>query len=1029
MDEIGRERSEPRPQNPIKAPKGMEPVLEQVREASAKFPSERIAMGGDLHTINERAQAFEADPSAENFGLFVKQFVSKTAEDGSISQFEQAALAPLRVWEDLAGEALHVYSIDQLATEKAQLRANRAVLASNPVARVKHARKVAELDRQIRTADFYASLYENHVRPALDERDAVKKSLAAAVEQVYRSHRGNFKDNSPTNLQKEIEKGESLDKLEDIWLKTAVEEPLTRMRDKFIEGRREGPDYSDADAERDGAIFDNLKGKYVDFVRSRTEAEPKTQEAWSQTFNEWENDQQRVLLEQGFSVLGLGREFNDFISGLTFRGNSSPLRDNTAPADKEFDLRPRNAYKEWTAALDSFLGYEYSPWRVPELEEAIERGQEKYTPEARLLDELRRAAQDAARGKNYISFFRAEDWLELPSFDRWPALKKYLAENDLVPAERLEAFDNAIISKLVYGVLIPGGHESWPGTDACGKLSVWGSPKVLEHLLFYQTYISGASGLYKAGHTNAVAQGVLEKLLRGTSAEEIGALDTPDFVKDALQSLKDFHGNLQEDSYGRSAMTATLITRNFVGAAREISENWEKPGYPTWAVALLRGMRNSRQAFGKEAYGAAVSFIDLEDKGNDIQKEVVSALAFRIGNREELGIERRINEDSSLALETLSQLMRRSGFKKSIDNMNALITVINTLRNHLEFSGYSQEELERYNAHLQDRGLGRMAMPTPEDIERDRSYLETFRTRLEEWMHDESLTGEVKFQILKTFDFLDYDYPQTIDVAIGLYLDQDLAKYAEAHMGSISSGGLSMTVYGSEKWRHIEDLTSLLVSRYLKFGDERAKDVMIETFIRNPSTRKGVIEFFKDWSPDNYTKEKSAEFNQILESFNNYLLGGDEEVARAVKELFDERIYYGLDTYLRDLVLADVDLASSEKKSFLFDSLIRMVQNNQRFIGKHAPEGVDDKNYRFGQETIDLIAQRMPAFLDSDSLTEQFWAVYALFLAGERGEKFRNTLNRLIEQREELEKEVEDAKAGLNQMKTDLDIEDVSGGL
>lgn len=1024
------ERKERRPQNPLKVPKGMEPVLVQVREASAGFPAERIAISGDLYAISGRAQAFEADSTAENFGLFVKQFVAKTVEEGSISRFEQAALAPLRVWEGLAGEAIHVYSSDQLAREKARLRADRAVLAGNPVARVKHAKRVAQLDRQIRTADFYGSLYDEHVRPVLDERDAVKKTLEAAVKRVASRASGErHRDNSPTNLQKEIEKEGTLDKLEDIWVRIVVEEPLERMRDKFIEGRREGPDYSDANAERDGAVFDNLKGKYVDFVRSRTETAPKTREEWNQTFAQWRNDEQAALFVQGFSALGLGREFTDLTYGLTLSGDSSPLRDYAAPTDKEFDLRPRNAYRQWTSALDSFLGYEYSPWRVPELEEALERLKEKSTPEAQLLAQLKRAAEDASNGQSYINFFRAEDWLKLPSFDRWPALKQYLGENHLVPADKLEAFDDRIIGRLVYGVLIPGGHESWPGTDACGKLGNLGSPKALEHLLFYQTYISGASGLYKAGHTNAIAQGVLETLLRKTSVEEIDALDAPDFVKDALLSLKDFHGNLQEDSYGRSAVTATLITRNFVGAAREISENWEKPGYSSWAIALLRGMRNSKQAFGKEAYEAVVSFMDLEDKGNDLQKEVVSALAFRIGNREELGIERRINEDSSLALETLSQLMRRSGFKKSMDNMNALITVINTLRGHLEFAGYSEEELENYNEQLQDKGVGRIAMPSPEDIERDRVYLETIRAKLEEWMKDESLTGDVKFKILKTFDFLDYDYPQTVDVAIGLYLDQDLAKYAESHMGSISSGGFSMTVYGSEKWRHIENLTDLLVSRYLKFGDERAKNVVIETFMKNPSTRKGVMEFFNRSSPDDYPKETSGGFNQILEGFNHYLLGEDEEEARAVQELFDGRIYFRTDAYLRDLVLADFDAASDEKKSFLFGSMIRMVRNNQRFVGNKPPEGTDDQYYRFGQETVDLIAQRMPRFLDSDSLTERFWAVYALFLAGERGEKFRNTLSGLIEQSEELEKEVEDAKAGLAHMKTNLDFEDVSGGL
>ncbi len=1036
--DIGEPRGEIEPV--LKAPTGRESILGQIRNSVSELAPSETAAYSSLQGITDLAGSFSKDPTPGNFRSFVQTLMPAVSKGQPISEFASGANNTVSVWINcLTGDAdlgarYRYYSPESLAAGKVQMADERAMLARNPISRVRHIGKIRVLDRRIGKANFYAETYETEVRPTWDKKVGMNNAVQEAVALVAKGMEAQKTNTDPGRLEAEIAKEDTLGEIDLVWLDSAAVVPFGKMRDKYVSARREDrQDYSDADLARDEEIFDNLSARFAAFVKTRIETPPKTREGWAQAYNERENGEEIKQFRNAFTVLGLQSEFNDIAYGMNLGSSTPPRGDYLEPADKEFDLRPRNAYKEWASALDSFLEYRFSPWRLEELEEALEDKGDRYDYGSRhLLENLQRGAEGVANGRKAWMWQTgdANALTKLPSFDRWPALKKYLADNGTVAPEKLDAFESELVNKLVYGVLVPGGHESWPGTDVCGQLSRLGSANALEPLLFYQTYISGAAGLYLAGHTNAVAQGTLEGLLRKFSAEEIEALDVPNFVKAALRSLKDFQGNLQEDSYGRSAVTATLVTRNFVGAAEEIKANWEKPGYSSWAQALLRGMRNSRQGFGKEAYEAAVSFIDLDSEYGTIQKEVVMAFASRISNRGVLGVEARINEDAGLAMETLVQLMRRSGFKKSIENINAISQVTGTLHGHILLAGYPQEMLEESRDEIQARGFPRQAIPSPEEIERDRQYQETIISRLEEWIVGGELTGEVKLGILKIFDYTGHDYPQTVDVAIGLYLDSDLAKYSESQGGVIHSGPFVIDTFnGREKWAHIEELTGLMMSRYLKFGDERAKDVIVETFVKNPSTRKGIVEFFNTFQVVPGQAEHQAGFQRLIEDFNGYLVGTDEDVARSVQELFDERIYYRSDVNLRDLVLHDVDISEGDKKSTLFSSMVAMVRNNSRFVGQEPPAGVDDSHYRFGQETVELVAQRMPEFLDSDSLYEQFWAVYTLNLVGDRGGKSREVLAKLLGQIDEVEKEVKGASGVIRKIKTDLDIEDASGGL
>lgn len=167
--------------------------------------------------------------------------------------------------------------------------------------------------------------------------------------------------------------------------------------------------------------------------------------------------------------------------------------------------------------------------------------------------------------------------------------------------------------------------------------------------------------MYRAGHTNAAAQGVLEFLVGETSPEQIADLKIPQFVKEALLTLKDVADSSIGDDYSRSYLTAGLVARKFGEAAQEIKDNYDNPLYQKWLIALLRGMKTSAQPFSQQTYDTMLSFLEL-DKSALLQNEILQTLAFRVHNVEEVGINTRINPDFPLALDSLLVVMGREDF-------------------------------------------------------------------------------------------------------------------------------------------------------------------------------------------------------------------------------------------------------------------------------------------------------------------------------------------------------------------------------
>ena len=139
----------------------------------------------------------------------------------------------------------------------------------------------------------------------------------------------------------------------------------------------------------------------------------------------------------------------------------------------------------------------------------------------------------------------------------------------------------------------------------------------------------------------------------------------------------------------------------------------------------------------------------------------------------------------------------------------------------------------------------------------------------------------------------------------------------------------------------------------------------------------------------------------IFDRLNEQIVSGPQDVAEAAIKLFDGRTYFRKDRYTRDFLLADFDKVSPERKTLLFHTLLGMVRHNEGWVTKgDDPDMADNEEYKnnrqFGQETVRLAADKMWGFLDSDALSQQFWAVYTLNLYNEAGEKFREVVDRLV---------------------------------
>lgn len=1017
----------------------------------------------DAGIISSRAQQFLAQATALNLRSFVDPLLRP--REGNIAVASSAVSEAVKVWRGgiraerqimmLLGDANFLpVSADNLRKAVEALERESENLNKGIWSKLTRRGRLNTVRQQLTMARGYLALYDRDLEPLVSQLRGVNGNVDTAVDAVVKrldELAKDQKEEKPSDVEEEISKEEVLDELEEQWLEKLVVNPLKKAEDAFIAKKRQEGGYEDLDEAIDRGNFAQLSQEYIKYIKSRVDAQPRTVKEWEETSQQWgQEDSEEVTDSYGPIILGsvnkIHRTFMDLdledkyleIAGrLTLYGENIrqvAQQGYWEPDDQLYDLRPRKAYVRWAKLVGNFH-LPSSEWVMPELEEARWKSEGHLAKIARAVYALPKKGIDYG---NDIRAIPAGDLTKLPSLDRWLILRDYLQDKGLVPQEKLDAFENTFILRMVNEVLIPGGYESWPGTDVTRILQKLSSPKALVPLLYYQTYISGAAGLYKAGHTNAAAQRSLEALLKKAEPTTIGTLDAPQFVKEALLTLKDIAGQPMGDEYGRSYLTVGLVARKFREAAQEIRDNYDNPKYKTWLVALLRGMKNSSQPFSQETYDVMLSFLDL-DNSLSLQKEIIETLASRIHNREQLMINTRINPDFPLALDSLQKILGREDFRKSTESFAALHYIMTELQQAVIFEGYSDAEIAKIKMVYGSGFQTTVGIPSREEMALSHQWRDRLVEQLAGWMSDPQLPSAVRYITLQIFDLVSYDYPSATSDIAALYNNKDLAEKAS------TTPKIGQFYWGLNFLRNVnlhgyyECLTDLLLRRYLQFDDLTARDLIISAYTSNPQAQEGISKWLGGWDIDKYIEENPDKMQAIFDSLNEQIVSGPSDMAEATIKLFSDRTYFRHDRYVRDLLLSDLDKVPSERRRLLFKELVRMVRNEERWLGaaetmqpsqdltgtpyEYIQKGGDEEyrnNREFGQETVRLVADKMWGFLNSTDITEQFWAVYTLNLYSEGGEKFREVVDRLLLATHDLEKVVPRATQILDKIRDRL---------
>lgn len=957
------------------------------------------------------AEKFRQNPSPQTLTAFTTPLAKP---DGlpELSHAQQVAREARRAWTDNAladktvqeGKTLSSWDfeaprylkekIESLEEEKRELTRNRITAAKN-------FKKIRHISKQLQAAQRHLDLYQSHVAPSEKQIDSLRNSVVQSAnrvaEFVLHDLPDRLKKSEPSNLVQTLEKENVQDQLEAAWIDKAVKKPLQRLADVMvIRRRREQDGYGEIDEHMDRASFALLVDDYAHYVeseikrRSDPEYKPNDMEANNDPF------------ENRFEELGLLHDYWKVVGSITFQLSTNSQTADRWRSESFFtpgDSQPKNAYPLWAKVIEASRQTR-KEWQVPEPERQLD-----YDLASALrnigynLDSALRNAR--LRGVKQITI---DELTNFPAMDRFLVLKDFLIENGLYPKEDLEDIETTIIVRLLNEALIPGGAESWPGTDAAYTLDRLGSPKALDPLLYFQTLVSGARGLYSAGHTNAVVQGVLENILRRTQQENIDTLGLPEFVRESLSLLRDLADDPMGDNYGRSYLTAATVAGRASQALAEIQKHPQDPSYEKWTRAILSGMKNSSQAYSKETYDQIVALLETEGSRH-FQDEIVEMLALRIHNREQLGITTRINPDFPVALETFVNLMDSPNFDRSPHNMEATHHVIRQLQTAVHLSHWTGAELTKLKLFYASVFQTNIGVPDLEQMDLSHHYKEEIANRLKRWMADPDLSKISRYLIIQIFKSADINYPGFLTEIESLFKDNQLASQANDRE---SWRNFERTNFLDETNSHgyYECLTNLLLEPYFEKDDQKARDSIITAFTNIPQAREGILNYFMKYDPYEPTPEQQTKIGSIFDDFNNLLLETDDpEMAKSIVNFLNERSYIRHDQHAAQLLIADVEKVTGEKQRLVFKTLIGLVRNFERVVGKEIPSDLSDGGaaIRLMQDTAKAISEKMWQFLDSDDLGEQFWAVYTLNLYNESGEKFREVVDRLLQSTHDLE--------------------------
>lgn len=1002
--------------------------LREILGERAKVSPEQLERSAEYVGIVEaRAKHFAEEITQENFDSLVEP-LADTNQARPIVALNQTVSDLASMWGTAVAHDPRLQSAIKQAGIQYTLNHAEAIslrqtlqdritqMSSHPLQRLRYGFQIASLRSQISHLDGYLNTHSDIISPISEQASQFTTRLAEAVDLVCTKAQIGpeyGKEKRPSELEKELSKQGSIEALEERWYANRIRGPFDQMKEKFLIKRRQ-QGISELDVVLDGVNFDHLVELVIKQVREDLEkgdwTRRETYEERTQVEENW------TTLHRKFEDLGLGLDFDDFVRGI---GKAEPLdRSIRSLLPERFETveikLPQDGYLIFSYFLNT-LSYQRKLAAGGRMEGLQVQAVPAHEPHPNR--ELLRQLEDA---RPYLNRWIPRDLLtaldndalpEIPSLERWIAFRSWIEEKGLEPVDKLDAFEDRLISRLA-GVMLSGGGESWSGTYAAYALARLGLAKALPHFLYYQTAVSGAQGLYTAGHTNAAAQRAMESLLRQRSVEEINNLGTPQFVKDSLQTLKTIAESPMGDEYGRSFLTAGMTSQRLREAITEVEDHYEDLNYRTWLIAILRGSKNSQQPFSEDTYQAVLSILDL-DNSAFMYHEVINALAFRIHSQGVLGINEKINNDFPIAVETLGRLLDRPDFPRDRYTFTALYHVMETFEEAQIASGLTEREITRIKLYYAQAYQTRLGIPEGEQI----AVALKARQQLLDWlvkvMGRENTPPEVSYITLQIFDLTGFDYPQTAKVVEGLVGNEELAE--DANRERLIPGYIKKINFLKDINSHgyYACLADLLCQRTIKHGDRQAEELLISTFMNRPESREGII----DWM-NSYIEEGELT-NEFIQRFENLLveklnLAGTESATKAaIVELLDKRITYRRDRHARDLIFSLFENNLS-LRPLLIESIRKMLFGHMQWAGKEITPG--NKYSEFGVETMNLLRDKMRPLVDSADLTEQYWAVFTLCQFPKERESMKPYIEGLLAKSEDLEKIIKGSTARLRSL-------------
>lgn len=991
----------------------------------AKVAPEQLERSAEYVGIVEaRAKHFAEDITQENFDSLVEP-LADTTQVRPVVELHQTVADLESMWgtavthdprlEATIRQAGIQYTLNhaEVVSLRQTLQDRITQMSANPLQRIRYGFQISGLRSQIGHLDGYLATHSEIVSPISQQASQSAVRLQEAVDLVCTKARvgpEHGREKRPSKLEEELSKEGSIEELEQLWYADRIKGRFDQMKEKFLTKRRQ-QGISELDVVLDGVNFDHLVELVNKQVREDLEKgdwnSRETYEERTQVEENW------TTLHRKFEDLGLGLDFDDFVRGI---GKNEPLdesiRSLLPQRFETVDIKlPQDGYLIFSYFLNT-LSYQRKLAAGSRMEGLQVQAVPAHEPHPNR--ELLRQLEDA---RQYINRWIPRDLLtaldndalpEIPSLERWVTFRSWIVEKELEPTDKLDAFEDRLISRLA-GVMLSGGGESWPGTYAAYALARLGLAKALPHFLYYQTAVSGASGLYTAGHTNAAAQRAMESLLRQRSVEEINNLGTPQFVKDSLQTLKTIAENPMGDEYGRSFLTAGMTSQRLREAIAEVRDHFEDPNYRPWLIALLRGSKNSQQPFSEDTYQAVLSILDLDNSAS-MHHEVINALAFRIHSQGVLGINEKINNDFPIAVDTLGKLLDRPDFPQDRYTFTALFHVMQTFEEAQIVLGLTEREITRIKLHYAQALQTRIGIPEGQQIEVALKTKQQLLDWLVKVMEQKDTPVEVQYITLQTFDLAGFDYPQTTKVVEGLVGNEELAEDANRERlipGYIKKINFLKDINGHGFHACLADL---LYQRTIKHGDRQAEELLISTFIDRTEARAGIIDWINSYMGEGgLTDEFIQRFeNQLVEKLN--LADTESATKAAIVELLDKRITYQRDKHARNLIFSLFENNLS-LRPLLMGSIRSMIFGHMQWTGKEITPG--NKYSEFGVETMNLLREKMRPFIDSADLTEQFWAVFTLCQFPKERENMKSYIEGLLAKSEELEKIIKGSAATL----------------